>query len=671
MQIERPVEFIESRPEVIGLDSHGELTARLRVYASNKLDAEVFNHIRPHAGKMQLQSDDLLIVASVLNEAARLYANYLERGKPDEDINELVEIVILILDDSVLPTKPSINRAFREYFNALIRWCDTLRLSHHVSQFWNTIGSLLEMEMRSFPDMREALISLIADIGRRVPLPVGFEDQVLGVVQKPYYFSHPESFLKVLGFVLHQKIMRADLSGITGVWLESWRHHLAISTIVRRTDSHSLLVLKNDIHSRLARMFRTSGILLGRDGGFRISLLLLLIKFDHSAIPLHRNNRVWLWYLRTTCRLLGATVSPERRGRGKSRLRSWLSPSRVSPIRSLKIIDDPVIRGTWPDVIVTRVQGGIGDIISMRPGLVALAKRRGGKRVVFATNRSYFPAFSVDDPIELVDIEHAEIEINSFGKWVNMSDCPATRIEGRELPRVRTNRVDIFARAVGVRFWPLSRKRIRPISFSDVTTSKADELIAQHSRPDTKRIGVQIRSAENYKDIPLMFDIARKLAESYAVFIFDNRTIPRRPDDQFTAVDNQAMPVAMAMLSNMDMVIAPDSSFIHVAGCNGIPCLILSGPTDGKVRRKPYPTVRYLDVRRTLGCIPCWRNEFQKCALSETFDSVCTKLLTVPMVIDAIEAMMVDPPRAEASPLLAWVKLLRDEWRFRPFRQAL
>ena len=71
-----------------------------------------------------------------------------------------------------------------------------------------------------------------------------------------------------------------------------------------------------------------------------------------------------------------------------------------------------------------------------------------------------------------------------------------------------------------------------------------------------------------------------------------------------------------AAISPYSMAVAPDSSFIHLAAALRRPAVGLFGPTDGAVRTSDYPDVRFLDVRRDLRCVPCWRNEEIPCALT-------------------------------------------------------
>lgn len=624
----------------------------VRKLALSHLDEEVFNRLRPVAGRVALGQEDLLILAAVLREATRLHIEYTTLGKPEGDIEDLVKSVAALVERAVVPGKIAGDPAFRAYFAASLGWYRVLADTAYVDLFWNTIEALLHRDMSELPDTREQLIGDVADIGRRFPLPPSLQAIVLDFARKPYLVSDPSVFLKVLGYVLHRRIIEADLSAITEVWLGEWRRHLSIGRAWPKARRGAMIALKDDIHTRLSLMFRTSGVLLGRLGGFRATLTLIFIKLDYHLFVKPRLSGtwfglLWLWFLRNLLRQVGrlsfrlrraapqAQEPPEEKARvGRGARRRY----------RLRLITAPMVRGRRRDLLVTRTQGGLGDVIMMRPGLIRAARKRRG-RVVFAGNRAYFSAFSVDDPLDLVDIERSEIDLYSFGRWVNFSAYPEAVVEVREIPKVVTNRIDIFARSLGVPFPPLSRGRVCPIRFADDVAEAGRQVIASHAVPGRLNVGIHLRSAETYRDVPVMLDVARRLAEQHTVFVLDSRPIPRQPGDQFISVDNQKLPVAMAMVGQFDALIGPDSSFLHVAGANGIPCLAIFGPTGGRVRCKPYPSVRYLDAASLLSCLPCWRNERLPCKVTEGFESVCLNAITTDMILEGFDRLMAQARR--------------------------
>lgn len=60
---------------------------------------------------------------------------------------------------------------------------------------------------------------------------------------------------------------------------------------------------------------------------------------------------------------------------------------------------------------------------------------------------------------------------------------------------------------------------------------------------------------------------------------------------------------SIALASDCDAIIAPDSAFVHVAGALDIPCVALYGSFEAKTRMAYYPSVHALQGRRP--CAPC------------------------------------------------------------------
>ncbi len=65
---------------------------------------------------------------------------------------------------------------------------------------------------------------------------------------------------------------------------------------------------------------------------------------------------------------------------------------------------------------------------------------------------------------------------------------------------------------------------------------------------------------------------------------------------------------AIALCSILDLLITPDSGFLHIAGALGNKCLALFGNIDPKTRISYYPSVKslYAKDEKILGCCPCW-----------------------------------------------------------------
>lgn len=286
--------------------------------------------------------------------------------------------------------------------------------------------------------------------------------------------------------------------------------------------------------------------------------------------------------------------------------------------------------------LVTRAMGGIGDLLMMTPGLHAL-RLRSGQAVRLAVPRRYFPLFEGNDDVELADI-HGPLDAARHPVWYNLTDCPAARSESLASPRVRRNRIEIFARALGVRGRALRALDRRPRYFvSAREEALRSEFFARLGLQGRKVVGVQLRADESYRDYPHMAALVAALGVEHPVLVFADRALPRGLDAPgVIAVERRGLREAFALASGCAVLVSPDSAFLHLAAAVDLPAVALFGPTDGRVRAADYPRARGLDARETLRCVPCWRNEEIPCALTGLKASVCMGEVPVWSVVRAV-----------------------------------
>ena len=290
-------------------------------------------------------------------------------------------------------------------------------------------------------------------------------------------------------------------------------------------------------------------------------------------------------------------------------------------------------------LLVTRAMGGLGDLLMLTPALHAL-RRKLGAPVQLAVPRRFFPLFEGNDDVRVVDI-HSELDPKDYDRWFNLTDCPAARGESLTAPRVRKNRIELFARGLGIRGPALWRMDRQPRYFlTEADHAYRERFFAAHGLTGESVIGVQIRSDETYRDYPHMAALVQTLARDHVVLLFDSRPIVGFDFANVIKVGGQGLREAAALASGCRALVGPDSSFIHLAAALGRPAVGLFGPTDGKVRTQDYPNVRYLDVRRDLRCVPCWRNEEIPCALTGLRASVCLGEIGPLSVVAEIEDLL-------------------------------
>jgi len=292
-------------------------------------------------------------------------------------------------------------------------------------------------------------------------------------------------------------------------------------------------------------------------------------------------------------------------------------------------------------ILITRAMGGIGDLLMMTPGFHALKEKYPSHEIHLAIPKRYFSLFEGNKDVILKDIEEPDLNHLQYGKWFNFTDCPASRRESKTAPKVKESRIDIFAKALGnkrIRLWKLDRK---PRYFiNEEEHHFKNKFWNENNLTGKKVIGVQLHSDETYRNYPQMENLVTELSKEYSVLVFDGEPIKGCNFENVIKLDNCSLRNAFAIASGCDAIIAPDSSFVHFAASQDIPCLALFGPIDGKLRTKHYKYCRFLDARDQMECLPCWRNESIPCKLTNMRSSVCMSKIHLNKILDELKILI-------------------------------
>jgi ADP-heptose:LPS heptosyltransferase len=215
-------------------------------------------------------------------------------------------------------------------------------------------------------------------------------------------------------------------------------------------------------------------------------------------------------------------------------------------------------------------------------------------------------------------------------------------VESRSAPKVTVNRIEIFARALGIGMRELNRHGARPLFEPSPAGQQRAEtwLEARHIRSGMF-LAVQASAAESYRTWSGMTEAARSLADRMPVVVFDDKPL-KQFDQQSLAHENITLAIgldlatSLALACKARLILAPDSAFVHLAGARGLSCVGVFGPTDGALRMRSYANTVAVSRRAELPCMPCWRNQATPCMLSGATSSVCMESLAAETVVQAV-----------------------------------
>lgn len=315
-------------------------------------------------------------------------------------------------------------------------------------------------------------------------------------------------------------------------------------------------------------------------------------------------------------------------------------------------------------ILVTRAMGGIGDLLMMTPGLNALAQKYPGGRIDFAIPKTFHPVFEGLQSVRLLDINEDEIDISQYRRWINLTDCPAGRVEARQYPNVRKNRIEIFACAMGI-----SKRRLRRTagSLPDYSVTEperqwAKTFVRSLNPEGLAVVGVQPFAADSYRNWPYMEALVERLAQTRLVLVFHHEDFPGYDFKNVIKV-RQPIRKSIALAEQCHRLVVLDSSFLHFSAALRVPTVVVFGAVSGRLRVRDYPNVHLLAPRKTeFPCYPCWRYEHKPCHLTNGRESICFRSIHVEQVIDALDTASSKwrtKPRASAR-LMSWVLYGRE-----------
>jgi hypothetical protein len=127
---------------------------------------------------------------------------------------------------------------------------------------------------------------------------------------------------------------------------------------------------------------------------------------------------------------------------------------------------------------------------------------------------------------------------------------------------VRRNRIEIFARAMGVRGRALRRMDRRPrYVVAPLERAQQQAFFARQGLEGRPVVGVQLRADESYRDYPHMAALVGALAREHPVLLFADGQGPGLGFPGVVMVAGRGLREAFALAAGCSVLVTPDSAF--------------------------------------------------------------------------------------------------------------
>ena len=271
--------------------------------------------------------------------------------------------------------------------------------------------------------------------------------------------------------------------------------------------------------------------------------------------------------------------------------------------------------------LTIRRDAGLGDCLMIACALAALKRRRPDLHITFATPPAYSDLLarfdSIDEAIPLDEALVVGAPILEFGNYCE-----------RHPQADSADRVTIFAQALGLHAGCLPTYR----------PTNADMQEAERFLHGRRPIAICMRGKYPHRSwlIPRALQFAARFAdEGLDVMLFDAEEEPPYTtwiSDSLPATRafGLPLPTVAAILLHCRAAVAPDTGFLHLCGCLGVPFVGIFGAIPPHLRTPIYRD--HIDlITDDLPCVPCFEGqEHITCRLE------CLQAIDVDMVCRAL-----------------------------------
>ncbi|MDH4071370.1 MAG: hypothetical protein OEV30_13215, partial [Ignavibacteria bacterium] len=332
----------------------------------------------------------------------------------------------------------------RELFESLLLWANELAELSLLRESLSYHNDMVAAGIRKFPDLNVRCMMDRANLLNKTGDVAAAQELFNTLAERPYLLADRDAVPELMFNLGRESLLKGDITLYKSVLFQGLRHFYTTIEDRRRFVDQLRSTYRYSTRVFLDRKIRMTD---------RFLFAVHLLYFKSRSVRFLEAVRV--------SSLLKVAVLGYVYWLNYVHRRGWTDLHQVSRDSGAPARDRFVVRrkgSVRKSVLITRAMGGIGDLLMMTPGLHALKQKIGDNQIILAVPKRYFPVFEGNPDVELADIEDGKLDYSGHRKWLNFSDCPASRVESRTAPRVRKSRIEIFAAAMGI--GPLGRIRM-------------------------------------------------------------------------------------------------------------------------------------------------------------------------------------------------------------------
>jgi ADP-heptose:LPS heptosyltransferase len=291
----------------------------------------------------------------------------------------------------------------------------------------------------------------------------------------------------------------------------------------------------------------------------------------------------------------------------RSKVISTGSQRRIEPLIHSRL--DGLLNNRNPKICVYRRLGGIGDVIMTTPMLKHIKRLMPNCHLVYATDLVYSNGALADiirhNPYvdELVSFHDVSAKDFDF-----FTDVTATGLDKEKPGGIPLNRIDLFARQAGL---DVSSDPLPDYIVSKDERDWAEKKIKEYCLPKERNeiflVGVQLKSNDKRRTWPeghvieLLKLLTKDRNTRVVLFSWDPSVKISMPQ---VFKFGESLVYTAAIIEQCDVMVAPDSALLHIAGALQKKIVGIFGPIPPESRINHYSNATALVAG--MPCQHCW-----------------------------------------------------------------